>query len=297
MEDIVGQLDAPQLASAYKDRRILVVGGTAGIGKALAVEAVKLGANVTVVGRRDPGLAGTKFVQKDLSLMKNATALAKEVDIPQQDYILFTNGIFARPTRTETPEGVEEDLAVSYLSRFTFTREISKLGYGSKRVDQTTKPRIFVMGFPGGKEEALLSDFNSEKSYSAFPAHMNTVVANEALVTYINQKFEGKVNAYGLNPGIIKTEIRDNYLGKGSWTSWLIESVIGWFTPTAESFAKNTLLHVLASPSLENKSGAIIDKNRKIIPPSSWLNAERITRIIEESNKLADRAIAKQTPL
>lgn len=53
--------------------------------------------------------------------------------------------------------------------------------------------------FPGKDVKATLDDFNSEKSYSAFPAHMNTVVGNEALIKYVADG-DAELNVYGLNP-------------------------------------------------------------------------------------------------
>jgi hypothetical protein len=63
-----------------------------------------VGASVSVVGRRSPDekLAKAKFIQKDLSLMRNAEALAREVAAESLDIIVFTNGIIAAPTREGT---------------------------------------------------------------------------------------------------------------------------------------------------------------------------------------------------
>jgi len=149
------------------------------------------------------------------------------------------------------------------------------------------------MAFPGKNQTAVLDDFNSEHNYSAITAHMNTVVANEALVTYLNEGLKGTANAYGLNPGAIKTEIRDNFLGKGSWLSWVVESLIGLFTKSAESYAENTLLSVLASPTLEDQPGLLTDSSRFILPQNPFLaDSKNLNRLIEESAKLADLALA-----
>jgi hypothetical protein len=41
------------------------------------------------------------------------------------DLVIFTTGIFAAPRRQETAEGIERDMAVSYLSRLVLVREIA----------------------------------------------------------------------------------------------------------------------------------------------------------------------------
>jgi len=205
------KLSQDSLKDLCKNKNVLIVGGTAGIGKALAISLLKHGAQVTIVGRRDPdtSLAQAKFVRKDLSLLKNAQSLADDVQASLLDIIVFTNGIICFPERKETSEGIEMDLAVSYLSRFAFLNKILNV-IGTKRADQSTKPRVFIMGYPGKKVECPVNDFNSEKSYSALPAHMATVVGNECLVEYTSSK-NNSINVFGLNPGLIYTEIRDKY--------------------------------------------------------------------------------------
>lgn len=86
------------------------------------------------------------------------------------------------------------------------------------------------MGFPGTENTCSVDDFNSEKNYSVVVAHMNTVVGNEALVSWLSGQLGSSANLYGLNPGMIKTEIRDSYLVKGSWLSTIVCQLRGpWF--------------------------------------------------------------------
>lgn len=296
----ISQLSSSTLKSILPSRKILVVGGTAGIGKAASVSALQKGAQVTVVGRRAPdaALKGVKFVQKDLSLLKNAAELADEVNIEEIDTILLTTGIIAAPQRQVSAEGLELDLAVSYLSRYAFMRSVLNKEFGSKRIDKSVKPRVYIMGFPGSNQTATLDDFNSERSYSVMTAHSNTVVGNEALVSHLNDAYQGAVNVYGINPGIIKTEIRDNLFGKGSWTSSIVETAIGWFTWTADQYVDNTLIHLLTSPELENKSGALLNNKRGILPQSKFLqNEENLKKVMAESERLTKLALDSHNKL
>jgi NAD(P)-dependent dehydrogenase (short-subunit alcohol dehydrogenase family) len=300
MATTISKLSASSLESALGSRRLLVVGGTAGLGKAASVAALKRGAQVTVVGRRAPdaALGGAKFVKKDLSLLKNAVQLAEEVNLEEVDTILLTTGIISAPQRQVSPEGLELDLAISYLSRYAFMRTVLSKEFGKNRADKSVKPRVFVMGFPGSNQEATLDDFNSEKKYGVLSAHSNTVVGNEALVSHLNTAFQGRVNVYGVNPGIVKTEIRDNLLGKGSWTSSVIETVIGWVTPTPEQYAEDTLIHLLVSPELENRSGALLSPKRALMQPSKFLTVpSNFSKIMSESERLTEFALASHAKL
>src|SRR4051794_12519964 len=70
------------------------------------------------------------------------------------------------------------------------------------------KPRVFIMGYPGTGQAGTPDDLNAEKSYSAFPVHMNTVAGNEVLVLDAATRHPS-ASVFGLNPGLIKTNIRD----------------------------------------------------------------------------------------
>src|SRR5882672_57622 len=113
--------------------KVAVVGGTGGLGRAISKSLASRGASVTVVGQtfRDAAAAGIAFVQADLSLMREADRVAKVLPAEQLDLVLLTTGIFAAPKRQETAEGLERDMAVSYLSRLIILRELApRLGKG-----------------------------------------------------------------------------------------------------------------------------------------------------------------------
>lgn len=277
--------------NCLQNKKVLIVGGTAGIGRALAQQCLKQGAEVTIVGRRTPDetLKSAKFVQKDLSLMKNAVALTNEKDgdikFKAMDIIVFTNGIITSKERRETAEGLEMDLAVSYLSRLAMFENLSPSGGKGKR--------IFVMGFPGKFNKATLDELNSEKSYGLFSAHMNTVVGNEALVRHLAETYP-EARVFGLNPGLIQTEIRDNALGKGTWISWLVEGIIGFVFQSAERYAQNVLLPLLVSPELDNMNKALFESDGTLLKPNSFLlESDYHTRIIAESKYLIRKALSK----
>jgi NAD(P)-dependent dehydrogenase (short-subunit alcohol dehydrogenase family) len=239
---------------------------------------------VTIVGRRQPDASLEKaiFLQKDLSTMHSAEALANEVSQQwtQGDILVFTNGIFSTAERKVTEEGLELDLAVSYLSRMAFLNKL-----------KTPFQRIFIMGYPGKSIQVPLEDFNSDQSYSAMTAHMRTVVGNEALVTYVADK-SPKANVFGLNPGLIRTEIRDNFLGKGTWASWAVEGVVGLLYPSAEAYAEQVLVQLMAAPELGEKSKVLFAADGTVLPPNPFLaEGDHQARVIKESEALLEKAL------
>ncbi len=269
---------------------VAVIGGTGGLGRALSRSLASRGAHVVVVGQtfRDVGVKGLEFIKADLSLMREAKRVGEELPAETLDLVVFTTGIFASPKRQETAEGIERDMAVSYLSRLVILREIAPR-LGKQRPSARPKPRVFVMGYPGTGQAGSLDDLNAEKAYGAMPVHMNTVAGNEMLVLDAVKRYP-HVAFFGLNPGLIKTNIRDNFLGEGSLKSRLVEALIGRLAPSAETYAER-LTPLLVSSDLEAHSGAMFDrKGFAVLPSAPLMNTSHVSAFLTASEALVARA-------
>lgn len=267
-----------------------VIGGTGGLGREISRVLAARGANVTVVGQtfRDEGVARIDFVKADLSLMREAERVGKALRAEELDLVVFTTGIFAAPKREATAEGLERDMAVSYLSRLVILRAIAPRLGGGAGERGTRKPRVFVMGYPGTGQAGTLGDLNADRSYSAMTVHMNTVAGNEILVLDAAKRHP-HATFFGLNPGLIKTSIRDNFFGKGSLKSRFMETMIGLFTPSPEAYAER-IVPLLVSPDLEGHSGAMFDQKGAAVLPSPKLgDAEHRRAFLAESEALVAR--------
>ena len=147
------------------------------------------------------------------------------------------------------------------------------------------KPRVFVMGYPGTGQAGMLDNLNGETSYSAMPVHMNTVAGNEMLVLDTAKRCPN-VNVFGLNPGLLETEIRNNFLGEGTLRSRFVEWMIGLVNPSVETYAER-LTPLLVSPDLEAHSGAMFDqKGNAILPSPKLRDAAYVTAFIAASEAL-----------
>lgn len=281
----------------FKTINALVVGGTGGLGRCITAELVNAGANVTVVGQtmRDEESDSLKFIKADLSSMKNAQQVAKTLNdngtTATFTHVIFTNGIFSSRTRQETEEGIERDMAISYLSRYTMLNEMKdNITKHFNTGDKDLKPRVFVMAFPGTNQIGNPSDLNAEPSkYSFFQAHMNTVAANEAIVLKL-AKDSKDFSIYGLNPGMVKTNIRSNLTGTGFFARQL-ENVMSFFQQTPEVYASK-MLPLLVTPVIEDRDGGMFDNKGEAILASPDLGPN-VEKFWEASDSLLKKALSK----
>jgi NAD(P)-dependent dehydrogenase (short-subunit alcohol dehydrogenase family) len=272
-------------------KRVVVVGGTGGIGRALSRLMAARGAQVTIVGRtfREVDTPGISFMQADLELMSEALRIGRNLPAEELDLVAFTTGIMPGPERTETADGLEQDLAVSYLSRLAMLREMGPR-LGKKRTNPTSKPRVFVMGMPGSNAKGNIEDLNSEKTFSPMPAHMNTVAGNEALVLYGARQYPD-INFYGLNPGLIKSNIRSNMSGgRESIRHRITEGIIGILTMSADTYA-GRIVPLLFSEDIESASGAFFNQKANAILPSEVMTPSYVNQYMEASDKLLSRVL------
>jgi NAD(P)-dependent dehydrogenase (short-subunit alcohol dehydrogenase family) len=272
-------------------KRLAVVGGTNGLGRAIAQQALARGADVTVVGRtlRDDPADRLTFVGADLSWMSEAVRVGRELPAESFDVVLFTTGIIAAKSREETPEHVERDVAISYLSRLAILQGLSDR-LGSAREDRAPRPRVFVMGSPGTGAIGNPDDLNSETDYRAMVAHGNTLAGNEILVLGAKDWFPGPA-FFGLGPYLVKTGIRSNLLGDGSITHRLVETIVGIFMQSPETYAKR-MVPLLFAPELEGRTGLMFGHKAQPILPTQGLDSAYIDRYLSASEALLLRALS-----
>ena len=173
------------------------------------------------------------------------------------------------------------------MSRLVIVRELG-VRLGTSRSAGRPKPRVFIMGMPGNDRDASLDDFNSERNYSLSIAHSNTVVGNEALVLDGATRYPS-VNFFGLNPGIIKSNIMSGMLGTGTPALKLHRTIVGLLFQSAETYA-GKILPLLLTPEIEDHSGAMFNRHAVAIQSNPWLlRGQHVQRVTQESEKLVER--------
>jgi hypothetical protein len=227
-------------------QRIAVVGGTGGLGRALAHTLAAGGAHVLVIGRtfRDAGVRNLEFLEADLTTMREADRVAGLLPAETLDSIVFTTGIMAAPQRQETADGIERDMAISFLSRLVILRAVAHR-LGVDRPAGRPPARVFVMGFPGA----------------------------------------GNVGSLDLNAGAVSTGIRSNFMGEGSLKHRMLESVLRLMTPTPQTYA-GRIAPLLASPDISGRSGTMFDRKGNAVLPSDGLTERYVADYLEAATRL-----------
>ncbi|MFH4619848.1 oxidoreductase [Vibrio furnissii] len=281
-------LSLANISQDVQGKNIAIIGGTGGLGRAMAQRLSVNGAHVWAVGQtfRDSDKANLSFIKADLSLMSEAARVADALPAEKLDAVIFTAGIFASPERQETSEGIERDMAVSYLNRLLMLeRMASRLGKETNAI-----PRVFVMAYPGSGQIGAIGDLNSENQYKAMDAHMNTVAGNEILVLNGALHYPN-FNIFGLNPGLIKTNIRTNFLGEKKWLFNMLEGVIGLLSPTPEQYADN-ILPTMFAHDLDQHNGALFNRKGQALLPSEGIDSPNyMNSFVEQARVLIQKAM------
>jgi hypothetical protein len=219
--------------------------------------------------------------------MSEAQRVAELLPAETLDLVIFTTGVMAGPKREETVEGIERDMAISFLSRMLILRQIAPR-LGKDRPQTANRPRVFVMGFPGVGQKGDAENLNAEKTYSRWATHMNTVAGNEMLILDAARRYPN-ATFFGLNPGFVSTNIRSNLFGGKGALYRLVETLTGLLAPSADAYAER-IAPLLVSADIEGRSGAMFDRKGRAILPSDGLQRDYVDRFLDASEALASRA-------
>jgi len=284
----------------------VIVGGTKGIGAALAIALAHRGADVLISGRTDSEGILEKlksanptgkhaFIAADLQLIAGMVGCARKIEAAVSgrgvDLLILTTGIFAPSIRKETVDGLEWDFAVSTFSRYVLVKQLRSVFAEQKAGGRIA--RIFVMGFPGAAAKAdFLADPQGALHYDAMEQHMRTVQGNEAMV-YALAKAQQDYAVFALNPGLIATDVRRELTGHG-FVGNMLERLVSIVGRSMSGYVEATL-PLFASPSLSLvRSGAAFNTYGQAIDLSPSIDDTTRASIGEYLEKLYTDKVEKK---
>ena len=195
--------------------RILVTGGTAGIGGAFAVDRASRGDHVQVVGRDPAKLdalrrrlhpAPVDLFECDLSSVAATKRFAERYRSRDEplDLLFLNAGVWQRRSQVNA-EGMDTGFAVNYLHRFLLTVLLNE------SLRRAERPRVMVnSGDPRYVPALKLEDGLFGRSYAGFPSSglrsaTQAWAANTYLVYWLNRTFATGVPTSLIDPGYVKT--------------------------------------------------------------------------------------------
>lgn len=198
----------------FNSRRIVVTGGTDGMGRALALARAQRGDSVIAVGSNPDkgrrlsvdadriGAAGSvEFIQADLSGIA-ATRAAIEQILHRHETVdalcLFANR--QAYNRATTSEGLERTFALYYLSRYLLSHELAPA------LRRSTSPVIVnIAGVGTTKGRIHWDDLQLEHRYSTITAQLQAGRANDLLGVAFAAQPDNPIRYVHYHPGFTKS--------------------------------------------------------------------------------------------
>jgi NAD(P)-dependent dehydrogenase (short-subunit alcohol dehydrogenase family) len=181
-------------------KTIFVTGASSGIGRAIAIESSKMGANVIITGRNEERLKKTYYLLKgsghglivaDLSVKEDIERLHKE--LPVIDGLVNCAGLTkVAPFSFATRDSFEEVMNVNFFAPTELTRLMVK----SKKICKGGSI-VFISSITG-----VYCSFVASSIYSASKGAINGLVKGVAL-----DLAPKGVRVNSVNPGMIETDI------------------------------------------------------------------------------------------
>lgn len=207
----------PPLGLDLDGKKVVIAGGTDGIGAELALQMVDRGARVVIIGRSGSKaqaiIARSNARSKkgsleartvDLSLMRSVEEVVAELaeKLGRIDVLVHAAGVFISHVE-HTLEGLELDFAVSYLSRFVFLEHAAALGL----IGPGTRLLSLAATSPSTPAFARVEfdDLEALTSRTGFSSHAAAQTANDLLVASAPSRYG--ISAMGYGPGNVRTGI------------------------------------------------------------------------------------------
>jgi NAD(P)-dependent dehydrogenase (short-subunit alcohol dehydrogenase family) len=274
-------------------KRVLVTGGTSGVGYYTALELARLGASVTILGRnlakcqasvqsiqQESGNPHVSYLQADFSSLDQVGCLAQDfLDQNSQLDVLVNNAGTAYLFRKLSADGLELTFAVNYLSHFLLTSLLLPA--------LRTSPSARVINVSSGGHSNQHLDFNdlqTARFYNPYKAYGRSKLANILFSYELARRLSGThITSNALTPGMVATEI---WKKVHPWLTPLLFPIIRHYGQTPLEGAE-TSIYLASSSEVEGLSGLYYANKRPIRSSPASYDQATARRLWEVSRQLA----------
>ena len=231
--------------------RVLITGGTSGIGRATAVELARRGADVMITARDEAkGQATAEVIQAeagvevqvglpDLSRLGSVRRFATEYLATHDRLdVLVNNAGTMTGRRTQTPDGLERTFGVNHLAPFLLTRLLTDL-----LVASAPSPVISVSSelHRSAKQGLDIADLQMTRGWSAQKAYAASKLATVLMTVELDRRLADQgVTSQAVHPGVVATNF-----GKGPEGRWLLRETMTTLGPLLKKPSAGTAPIVL----------------------------------------------------
>ena len=185
---------------SLENKTILVTGASSGIGKAIAIECAKIGAQVVITGRNEQRLAETyeqlegrhpDYIVADLTKKEDIEKLVIQTGL-LNGLVNCAGLTIPKPFKFLLEEDIEKIMTVNFNAPLLLTQQLVK-----KKKLKKGASVVFISSISGTKVSAV-----AESIYSASKGAVNGLCKGLALELAPQQ-----IRVNTINPGIIETSI------------------------------------------------------------------------------------------
>jgi NAD(P)-dependent dehydrogenase (short-subunit alcohol dehydrogenase family) len=241
--------------------RVLVTGGTSGIGRAAAVELARRQATVTITARDEAkGRAAASSIladtgvdvevgMLDLSRLESVRRFAEEYGRTHDRLdVLVNNAGTMTGRRSQTPDGLEWIFGVNHLAPFLLTRLLSPLLVAS------APSRVISVSSEvhrSAKQGLDFDDLQMTRGWSAQKAYAASKLATILMTVELERRLGDQgVTARAVHPGVVATNF-----GKGPEGRWLMRVMMTALAPVLKKPADGAAPIVLLATGPDDVVG------------------------------------------
>lgn len=282
-------------------KRVLVTGGTTGIGRATVEELARRSAKVVftarseadgdrVVGEVRAATGNAEVAHRELHLddLESVRSFAAGIrDDLEELHVLINNAGVSCPERRETKDGYELMFGVNHLGHFLLVEELRPLLVAS------APSRIVIVASDAHRLGGPLDFDDLQSEHATFGvvggmrAYGRSKLANVLHTRELGRRLEGSgVTANCLHPGVVRTR-----LGRDTEGSRIGEVLTRALAPFALSPARGarTTVWAATAPELDGVSGVYMAKSKIKEANENGRDDEAARRLWERSEELVGR--------
>ncbi|MCG8307626.1 MAG: SDR family NAD(P)-dependent oxidoreductase [Cytophagales bacterium] len=232
------------------DRKVLVTGGTSGLGKALVFKLLKEGFHVVSVSRNGEPVeidsVNYNHYSCDLADLSNVDELIRKLDLGNIsiDILINNAGVLSPPEYLKTGDGLEYSYQVNFLAQVYLTVELLERGILDPRLIINVSSPMHTKGNPD------LSKALDPEYYGIFKAYSNTKLY---MALYSKKLADEGIKSFSFNPG--------------TFSSGIYRQQRKWFH----------FMYKIAAPFMTS-SRHVADCLYRIVCEKRWINGEMMNK-------------------